>query len=147
MKKIKPYVWKPPKEAALPRNLNRSVGINDAEMLVGEIQGMRASDLEERFARALDKAGLEYEFRAPFIAGRNLPGEIEVDFLVQDGAPQPIQIDGAFTHKSAEQREEDAVKDAILNAHLSGWALPVIRLPDTRLDNQAEANLLVEELF
>ena len=135
-----------PKPTRLDRPLSEP---KPDEGLTGELQGLPASDTEERFARALDKQALGYEFRAAQIAGRNLPGEVEVDFMVYDGATiQPVQIDGEFAHKSAEQKSEDAIKDVILDKSLEGTgALPVKRIPGAFLETQEEVNNVVKEMF
>ena len=144
-----PYKYKKPRAIkALPTN--RVQGATEDEILGGVVQGLPASDLEERWAKALDKLGdaiQYYEFRVPEIAGRNMPGEIEVDFLVHLPFLQPIQIDGGFSHKSAEQRAEDEYKDAVLNDHLRGMARPVIRVKDFELQSQYGADQKAREIF
>lgn len=122
---------------------------NVTEGFTGQIQGLKASDLEERFARALDKRKnvISYEFRKPFVAGRNMPGEIEVDFSVYDGSYYPIQIDGEFAHKSAAQRTSDEMKNIVLDGLLKGSAHPVQRIRFDRLQTQEAADHVVREIF
>jgi len=144
----KPYKYKlPRKQAAWP--VNRIEGFTDAEVLSGTVKGWPASDLEERFARGLDKLGdviQGYAFRVPYIAGRNLPGEIEVDFLVYLPEPLPVMVDGQYSHRSAEQKTKDAENDAILNDHLMGVALPVRRVKDFELQDQEMADATAREV-
>lgn len=145
----KPYKFKKPRATkALP--VNRLKGLTSEEVLSGTVQGMPASDLEERFAKALDNLGdaiQGYEFRAAYIQGRNMPGEIEVDFTVYQPFPQPIQIDGQYSHHSAEQHAKDEYNDSVLNDHLRGVAMPVIRIKDYELESQEDANQRAREIF
>ena len=66
--------------------------------------------------------------------------------MVQSGQPEPWEVDGDFTHKSAEQREYDRARDAQIDAALSprGYA-PVQRATEEYLHNQEAANLFVAE--
>ena len=132
---------RPPK---LP--LNRLAGHSEDESLTGYVKGKEASDLEERFARALYSTRKDFDFQRDFMTPHSIPGqEKEVDFVVYDGQPQPIEIDGTYAHKSGEQKANDSVRDAILNETLSGYGfLPIIRIPGTELETQ-EATLAVVE--
>jgi hypothetical protein len=149
-KTIKPYKWKKPPRSSGLGKLNRAQITNVGEELTGIVQGMGASDIEERFAKALDRARDEsriegYGFREARLAGRNLPGEVELDFAVYSGGLYPFQIDGGIAHKSAEQKEEDAVKDALLNESIRGF--PVERVPGHLLETQDMANEFVDARF
>jgi hypothetical protein len=141
---------------------NRAQAQKEVEGLTQTVQGKRASDIEERFARALD--GNErvegYDFIVHQITGANLPGEAQLDFLVTSGGQQyAVQIDGEFAHKSAEQRAGDAVQDARLSEALGNViAAPapvagipinglIARVPGLLLEDQAAADAIVEELF
>lgn len=118
------------------------------EGLTGQVYDEPASDIEERFARALYKKGLAFEFRKPVLAPRNMPGSYEIDFLVYvDGQEYPIAIDGEYAHKSAEQRSKDQLKDMVLNEAKQGEYEPVTRVDYTKLDNQDVADQFVEDLF
>lgn len=132
------------------RAVNRPVKEVEMENLTGFVRGKKASDIEERFGRALDKNPRvsNYLFQVSYIAGMNLPGEIRLDFLVFSGGTSwPIQIDGEFAHKTAAQKAEDAIKDAILDDHLKGQAQPVQRIDGELLDTQENADKLVRRLF
>lgn len=144
-----PYQYKKPGPSIAVRRLDRVRAPVEDENFVGEIQGMPSSDIEERFARSLDKAQMLYEFRAAYVAGRNLQGSVELDFAVyQANLTYPIQIDGAFAHKTAAQKDEDSAKDAILDDRLRGsGAFPVRRIPGDKLDTQEMSDAVVEELF
>ncbi len=78
-----------------------------------------------------------------------IPGEEKsVDFVVYDGVPYPIEVDGAFSHKSAEQKEYDRVRDALVNEALSRYGYqPVQRVPEYRVMTQDASDLTVEEMF
>lgn len=130
------------------------------EEFTGIVQGKAASDIEERFARALDKKGYDYEFRPVYLGGRNIPGSVELDFMVFVGGQQfAVQIDGEFAHKSAEQKANDRAKDGQLTQYLEGLLdaprpMPfnpdgalVTRIPGDYLETQAEADWVVEGLF
>jgi len=122
----------------------------DDEGLTGIVAGQKATDIEERLARALDKhpATERYDFQDSYRAPRNVPGELRPDFIVylSGATPQPLQPDGEYAHRSAEQRESDRVKDALLDEILKGTgALPTIRIPGLLLDTQDEADRWVRE--
>ena len=138
---------KPPRIDDFPMNRIQKLS-DDVEELSGEVDGVPASDIEERFARALIKAGLPFEFRKPVLAPRNMPGSYEIDFLVyKDGLEYPVQIDGEYAHKSAEQRAKDQLKDMVLNNAKRGEFEPVTRVEYTKLDTQEVADNTVEEMF
>lgn len=147
--RVKVFQYKVNKLQPRPIPAGKAIRFNESENLTGYINGMDASDIEERFARALDREQIKtYEFRVPMVAGRWMPGEVEVDFMVwHAGQYQPVQIDGMFAHKASSQRALDAAKDAILNQYLEGQALPVIRINGDLLDNQDEADKIVKEMF
>ena len=124
------------------------------EGLTGYVRGRKASTLEERFARALDKAGQidEYWFdvlvRTPF----SLPGqENRVDFFVWIGEVlHPIEIDGGFVHKSAEAKNDDLARDGILNPIIAKeWppALPIERIPGFYAEEQHVIDRIVREMI
>jgi len=148
VKIAQPFQYKKPRRPPRPEpiSIQRDTAL---EQFTGEIQGMPASDIEERFARALAKNGRVrgYQFRAAYVAGRNMPGEVEVDFVVDTGAITPVFVDGEFAHKSGAQREEDRVKTAILDDLLYGAAQPAVRISFEQLESQEEADRTVTELF
>lgn len=141
---------------------NRAEPQNDVEVLDKVVQGKRASDIEERFARGLDKtASVDgYDFIVHEITGANLPGEAQLDFLVYSGGEQfAVQIDGQFAHKSAAQRESDRIQDARLSQAIKDQVsapfptagVPanglIARVPGLLLETQAAADQLVSEMF
>jgi hypothetical protein len=145
-KPFKPFKYKlparPPKQP-----LNRVTATDEGERLTGFVLGKDASDLEERFARALDRADLDYRFQWEVLGPATVPGqENQIDFLVE--GVWPTEVDGMFVHKSAAKKAHDAMRDAILNDYLSGGGMyPIRRVPGDRLEDQAGADATVEEMF
>ena len=86
----------------------RSMYRNKDEALTGAVQGKKASDIEERSARAIDEIpDWSYTFlvRISPLTGRltqtfrNLAGEYEIDFMASRGNELlPILIDGEVSH-------------------------------------------------
>ena len=86
-------------------------GDTDTELLTGEVQGIKASMPEERFANSLNKRNRLYEFRRTMGAPRGLPGWFELDFLVYvNGLGYPVEVDTAFTHR--DKQRADVLHDA-----------------------------------
>ena len=125
-----------------------------SEGLTGFVRGRRASALEERFARALDKAAHvdEYWFDVLLKTPFGIPGqENRVDFFVWIGRIlHPIEIDGDFVHKSAEAKNADMKRDAILNPIIAREfppALPIERIPGFYCEEQGIADRIVREMM
>ena len=151
-----PYTYPKHRRKVTRPSTHRVKPYEEKEVLTGQVNGQDASDIEERFARALNKQQISFEFRVfNFAPVRNVPGADETDFMVYSyGAIQPVEIDGEFAHKTQAQRAGDLAKDAVLNDYLSGQGYnPVMRIPDGTvtmagiLDEQGSADALVEELF
>lgn len=97
---------------------------NEAELLAGEVNGMKASMPEERMARALSKFGAPFEFRYTLGAPRGLPGWFEVDFVVPAGGlVYAFEIDTSFTHR--EKGRADVLHDARVIHELEKQGLSV----------------------
>ncbi|KAA3643433.1 MAG: hypothetical protein DWQ07_23250 [Chloroflexi bacterium] len=150
MRKLpEPYEYK---SSGVPKlkGVNRFERIGEKELLTGVVKGQRASDLEERFARALykNKRVLGFQFQVSLLAGRNLPGEKRVDFLVNTGRIVPVEVDGYFSHRNAVQRGRDAIKEILLNEYFqrAGY-MPLLRVPGHELGSQENADRRVRELF
>ena len=143
-----PYKYKIPKRLEDTRALNRVVTETAPEILAGQVKGRVASDIEERFAKSLYKRKINFVFQESFIAGMNMPGEIRLDFLITDLFVQPVQIDGEFAHKTAEQKARDDWNDAVLDDHLRGTgALPVVRIDGEKLQTQEASDLELGKLL
>jgi len=137
----------------------RNMYENNGEVLVGFVQDKKASDIEERAARAIDKLlDWNYTFlvRISPLSGRltetfhNLPGEFEIDFLCQRGAELwPILIDGEVSHFLAEwQKYVDEEREAVINDSLKRYgALPVKRVEYWQLETQEKADRYFRELL
>jgi len=121
------------------------------ETLSGAINGKKASDIEERFFRALsnDPRIGGVEFRVPVISARNLPGQLEVDFMFTAGAQTlAIQVDGEYAHKTTTQKQQDAQKDVLANNYLRKFGvMPIQRIDGDYLATQEEANSIVRDLL
>lgn len=131
----------------------------DGEILTGFIGDQPASDLEERFANALRKLGAQFQFRVQIMPGenpyflsgrgRNQTGAVEIDFLIQqNGIIFPVQIDGEYSHKTAEQLERDKVQDQRLNDSFRQYgAFPVKRIRWDEIQNPEQADELAGEIM
>ena len=122
---------------------------------------MNASDLEMRFAKSMDKLGIQYEFRvrlSPLVAGQrkigvaiqNAPGEIEIDFLAyHNGDTVPVQIDGQIAHfQTPSQAEIDKEKTEAINETIKQvGAKETVRIPFTEILNQEMSDRVAELLF
>lgn len=129
----------------------------EKEYFTGQVQGKKASELEERFARSLDRARLQYNFRmrinpqgALTAMISNERGEVEIDFLVYEGSLMyPVQIDGEIAHFAGGwEKERDANKDAIVNEVLKPMgAAKVQRIPFhdiwTQYDSDVKAKRII----
>lgn len=109
------------------------------------VHGKKASDLEYYFAQALEKFGHDFIFKYIARTPYTLPGEAnELDFMVD--RIYPYEIDGEYSHKSAQQRAYDAARDArISNFLLQKGIQPITRVKDTLVDTQEKADNYVQE--
>ena len=141
-----PYLYKNAAKDWLPKRLNRIPQRKEDEGLTGWVNGVEASDLEERYARALAENGKDFQFQYEVYTAYTLPGEQKkVDFLVEDQFPE--EVDAAFTHKTAEQKSYDRIRDAMIDEHLSKYGMmPVRRIDGDRLQTQESASIVVSEL-
>ena len=128
-------------------NMLPTLSMADDPPLTGWVNGLEASDLEERFARALRREKYEFRFKVLISTPFNLPGEKnEVDFIV-DTIDQPVEIDGEIGHRTGAQKEKDKVRDVILNPVLNNMGLKNIeRISWHNLEDQEEAYLSVRML-
>lgn len=158
---IKPYKYRirpvAPPEMTYGETMTRT-GVMEA--LTGIVQGMKASDLEERFARAMDKLEIPYQFRVRLTsealgmrqltrAFQNIRGEIEMDFFVNHGQTWPIFIDGQIAHfYTPAQAEEDRLKTNAVNefGQTFGWR-EAVRVPFWKLQDQDSADRVAREIF
>lgn len=127
--------------------------IGSTEVLTGVVQGKSASDLEERMCRAWDKLKVGYWFRERISslalgerrltqAMANLPGELEIDQLVDLNPITPVMEDGEISHfMTPYQRLQDEERTAAINdfGRKLGWR-EVVRIPFTEIKTQEEAD-------
>ena len=124
---------------------------DEAELLSGSVRDMKASAIEERFAKALDKERIPFEFRYTIGAPRGVPGWKELDYLVEkNGQMYAIEIDSIFTHRR--KGEADRLHDAIVLSELEQQGMNVFPnvfhvLGDTELTDQTQANATVRKLL
>lgn len=114
------------------------------EQLSGQVRGQHASDLEERFARALWKHRVSFIFQLPVRTVASLPNqERQVDFLVN--GDQPVDIHGYIGHfHSLRQRGQDAFRKLLLDEAFAKMGLkPLLEVPYTRLGSQEAADVFV----
>jgi hypothetical protein len=134
---------------------------SEQETFSGLVQGIKASDLEERTARSLSKMELGFEFRfriSSALQGKqklsrqflNDTGEVEIDFIVSaNGGTTPIFIDGQIGHFFTDyQADKDAVKTNVTNefGESMGWR-PSVRVPFWKLTDQDLADKTFREMF
>jgi hypothetical protein len=148
---MKPYMLKVPR-TRVEQKADKPLELRTAETLSGLIGQQKAGSVnEERFYLALKKSNnvTNIEYQPSYVAQKNMPGEIRLDFLVYAfGQMWPVQIDGEFTHGNAEQQQEDMKKDAIINNLLMGTGVQLVtRISGEKLTTQDTADQVVRELF
>ena len=112
---VSPYQYRRGRPLA-KENLQRLTKQKIDEGLSGYVHGKTASDLEERFARALDKRDINFIFEYEVDTAFTLPHEAKlVDFVLMTPIPQPIELDSIFTHASAGKRNADRLRDIQIN--------------------------------
>ena len=130
--------------------LGRMAAVSDeGEQLTGIVHGKKASDLEERWAGAEDRAERSFIFQYFVETPFTLPGkERQIDFMDTEEVWQPIEIDGTFTHKSGAQKAQDKMRDAIINQELQKHGiLPIIRIPGIAIPTPDDADRVLREIF
>lgn len=123
------------------------------EILTGFVHGEKASDLEERFARALDFFGLDYIFQYEVVTAYSLPDESRrIDFLVFDaGIGVPIEIGSSFVHAATSEKNAQLQRDAIINPILILLGMSPLseesRVPWDRPRSFEDAKDIVSKMF
>lgn len=162
MKKIKPFQYRNrnvgPLEYDHPQSVSRT---GTQEVLSGIVQGMDASDIEERTARALDRIEASYDFRVRITSEAlgpqrltrqfaNIKGETELDFLCEfQGRVFPIFVDGEISHYfTPAQAEADRIKTNVANefGRRFGWK-EAVRIPFWKLTTQDMADKTIRDIF
>lgn len=124
--------------------------LGDTEVLTGIVNGRDASDLEERFANALRKAGLGFYFQWLVETRYSLPAQEKVvDFIVYaNKRVYPVEIYGDYFHESYGARQHDMIRERELNDVFAtyGWEdLSIVW--GHELQDQEQANYAVRRLF
>lgn len=147
---IKPFKY-PKRSKSRDRRTYRptSQGTFD-EGLTGLVQGEKASDNEERLARALKKRGLSFIFQVPVQTKYTLPDqEKQVDFVISyNGIQYPLEAYGERWHSTVGDKNRDDVREAELNEEFSkyGWH-PLTVVWSYETFNQELADKKIRELF
>jgi hypothetical protein len=122
--KVKIRKTRPPKAILPAPHKPRADTGDEAELLTGTVQGMKASAPEERLFNALRKIGISAEFRHTMGAPRGLPGWFEVDALVPvHGIVYAVEVDTEFTHR--QKQRADVLHDARVLKSLEGQGMQV----------------------
>lgn len=111
------------------------------EGLTGYVHGSKASDLEERLARALDKRGLDYAFQVSIYTAYSLPDEEKkVDFVIEGRLPvEPLGFIGHFL--TIGQRAKDRMRELQLNEAFERIGLmPLTSVHFSKLGSQERAD-------
>lgn len=123
---MKPYKYRNPRIAVPDFDVQGISRVGHKEVLTGMINGEKASDLEERQYKSFRKLGVDSEFRqriSSLLNGSrrlqsvmtNLPGEVEIDLLLDYSPVIPVFIDGQISHfMSPWQRDKDREKAAVV---------------------------------
>lgn len=125
---------------------------DEPEQLTGMVQNKQASAPEERMAKALDEAKIQYIFRYTVGAPRGMPGWKELDFVVYSGGLiHAVEVDTAFTHRNKQQ--SDILHDAIVLGDQAlktmGEVYPTVMHVDGDADlaDKDKANKFVQKNF
>ena len=145
----KPYRYKTKRTARLDADYVTPAAAA-AEILTGYVRGQDASDLEERFAWALDQAGFNYLFQYEVYGAVGLPGEEKtIDFIVYvGGIAYPVELGSWFVHGHSSRIETDRARDQILNEVLQTRGFQeIIRVDFDHPEDRDDAQRIVKELF
>jgi len=161
MKKLKPYKYRNPRVAPPDYTTQNVLRVGDQELLTGQIDGMKASDLEERSYKSISKLEISTQFRVRITsealgqqritrAFANIRGEVEIDFLCeQGGQTTPIFVDGQISHfMTPYQADEDKAKADLTNefGRQFGWR-EAVRIPFWKLLDQEMSDRTYREVF
>lgn len=114
------------------------------EGLTGLVRGEKASDLEERLARAFYKLKIPFDFQVEIRTRTSMPNEDrKVDFVIRGN--QAVEPDGQISHfMNVGQKGRDYLRDLQLNeAFAQMGMLPIIHIPFHKLDTQERTDAYV----
>lgn len=157
---MKPYKYRNIPIARPEFNIHGVSRVGVKEQLTGQIQGQKASDLEERQANSFDALKVGYTFRARItsqISGSrrltktfaNMPGEVEIDLLLDYSPVIPVFIDGQISHfMTFWQRVEDEEKQRVVDdfGASMGWAKSV-RVPFTDIQTKEMSDAVAKRIL
>lgn len=146
----KPFRFPKSRKSRDPQITARPKLVRETEKpLTRNVQGQPASDLEERFARALEKERIGYAFQFVHGAPKGLPGFQSLDFLVLTPVPVAVQVDDTtFIHKGTAAHDELVDTKTIHNLRRMGYGniFPtVLHVTQEVLSNQEDANRFVSQ--
>ena len=151
MKKPTFYHTRRTKLARFRKNRLKQITVQaDPVPLTGLVKGKPATDIEERFARALGSLGLGFRFQVRFSTVGSLPWQEKVvDFVVQvSGVFQPVEVDGDIGHRTSAQRGRDAIREVLLNeVFIRLGYLPLVRVKWFELESQEMADGVVRSML
>ena len=113
----------------------------DEEVLFGFLHGKEATDIEERFGRALqvNKRNFSFQIKMPV---EGSPDQKQVDFIVDQ--TWPIEVYGEIGHDSSAEQGADQIREALLNETFKEQGLlPMQVVWWYDLESQDQANELV----
>lgn len=162
MKKVKTYLYRVRPVGVPDYDYGQTViRTGDQEQLTGLINGEKASDLEERVAKSLDRLEIPFDFRVRVTSEAlgqqrltsrraNIRGEVEVDMLCdRNGEITPIFVDGEIGHHmSPHQADVDKQKADIINefGKQFGWR-EAVRIPFWKLIDQDVTDRTIRDVF
>ncbi|MDH5508544.1 MAG: hypothetical protein OEZ02_15080 [Anaerolineae bacterium] len=110
----KPYKYKKPPPNQTRILVNRPAPWAADEQLTGWVHGVKASPEEERYARALRKHRLDFDFQVEFPASAGFSGKVE--FVVSE--KQPVIIYEEAVYMTSEQRGQNKLREMVLTQML-----------------------------
>ena len=145
------FKYKIPKKDKLPEPQPIPDFKPEEEVLTGFVQGQDASDIEERFARALAKFKISFDFKFLIFTLSTIGGQRkEIDFRVSSqGELFAVEIDGVIGHTTDAQLGRDRLRDEEIQPVIVklGWNPNIIRVKEIDLTTQDFADDIVRELF
>ena len=151
-KELRPFQYPKTRQEKLKLEFYRDVAAK--EILSGFVQGLSASDLEERLALALDEFGVKYTFQFEVDSAYSLPSEGRlIDFVINDaGTFIPLEPGATFTHGTPSQKERDRARQQVLNPILQSMGIVPLgtlqyELPLDRPTSVEDARRLLSEML
>jgi hypothetical protein len=142
---LKPYYYPRPSQRPSRFRLNRPKPIKDDEGLTLILHGLEATDIEERFGRALDFHRKPYAFQVDMPVEGSVDWK-SIDFIV-DGF-WPTDVYGQIGHDTSAEQGKDEIREALLNETFRKQGLqPLTTVWWWELETQELANAKARDLF